>query len=135
MLDWYHNSGRYVYALRWLLIARAPFELFSQIARSLRARGAFDQAQGEQARATLLLELYDAPELRDLMAHDLLLAGRRRDLPAALCYEEDEPLRALLRARFRPVRGQSARRYAFDVEAFAAGGALARRETVVVYAP
>ncbi|MGJ4850540.1 DUF4080 domain-containing protein [Bacillota bacterium Meth-B3] len=134
-LDWYHNSGRYVHALRWLLTARAPFELFAQIARSLRARGAFDRAQGEQARATLLLELYDAPELRELMTHDLLLAGRRRDLPAALCYEEDGPLRALLRERFRPVRGQSARRYAFDVETFAMGGALERRETVVVYTP
>ncbi len=133
VLEWYHNSLRYQGAVKYLLRERTPFALFAHLARLLRAGGAFGAEQGEKARAAALLDAFDAPVLREIMAHDLLLAGRRRDLPDALEVQEDRELRALLREKFHPVRGQSARRYECDVEKFLETGELIRQKTVVVY--
>ena len=125
--------------MRLLLKDLAPFQLFSALAGAFRQGGVFDCERGERARAEALLAhgapLTDQALLAEALRHDLLLAGRRRDLPPSLCFQEDEALRAILRARFHPVRGQSARRYPFDVLEFARTGAVVARETAVLYDP
>ncbi len=137
VLEWYHNSGRYPSALRLLLEKKKPFELFSCLARKYRAEGALDIGEGESARARLLLEagstFADEKLLGDLIRHDLLSCGRRRDLPEALKFRENEEQRALLREHFRSVRGQSAYTYDFDVEAYAEKGEYVRGSFTVIY--
>ncbi len=133
-LNWYHNSGLYRCTLRWLLRKRGAFALFDALARRMRAAGVFDVERGEKARAAALLEAFAGDDvLAALMRHDLLSAGRRRDLPQALAFSETEAQRALLRARFHPVRGQSCFVYGVDVEAYERDGALVYRETTVIY--
>ncbi|MDL2206618.1 B12-binding domain-containing radical SAM protein [Eubacteriales bacterium OttesenSCG-928-N13] len=133
VLDWFHNSGRYQNAMRWLLRDRAPFKLLSGMAKDFREKGVFDCERAEKARAHALLDTFDDPVLRSLIAHDLLSAGRRRDLPEALQFQEDEQQRALLRSRYHPVRGQSANRYPLDVLHFERTGELLMKETQVLY--
>lgn len=132
-LNWYHNSGLYRCTLRWLLGERGPFGLFSSLAHAFRASGVFDVERANKARAEALLAWADSPQLRALMRHDLLRAGRRRDLPDALAFLEGEAERSLLRARYHPVRGQSAFVYEWDVLAFERGGPLSPGGTLVIY--
>ena len=134
-LDWYYNTERYGMTLGYLLQTRTPFELFLDIARKLRnhpSRPLFYQ-QSEKTRASLLLELYDDEKLRMVMTHDMLTCSRRRDLPEALVFQEDEELRLALKEKYHPVRGQSAFRYAFDVTAFEQTGEWIEQETVILY--
>ncbi len=134
LLDWYHNSGLYTCSLRWLMKDRSPFALFGELARAMRAAGVFDAQRGEKARGAALLAAFAQDEvLEALMRHDLLKAGRRRDLPDSLAFMETEAQRALLRARFHPVRGQSCFEYEIDVEAFEQTGEIACRTTLLVY--
>ncbi len=137
VLEWYHNSGRYPSALRLLLEKKKPFALFSHLARRYRADGSLDIGEGERARAQLLLvagsEFADRKMLGDLIRHDLLSCGRRRDLPDALKFRENEQERALLREQFRSVRGQSAYTYDFDVCAYAERGEVVRGSFTVIY--
>ena len=132
-LDWYHNSGRYPLALRYLLADRAPFALYAEMARRLRAMGALDSPRRERDRALCLLSLYADEALADLVAHDLLSHGLGAELPPELDQKEDAQLRFLLRQKYHPVRGQRARRYRWDVEAYEKGGTLTRREKVIFY--
>ena len=133
-VDWYHNSGRYPLALRYLLGARSPFALFSHMARRLRAMGAFDVQRRERERAGYLLEMFGRQPLGELIAHDFLSRGLGAEIPPAAQQAEDAQLRFLLRQKFHPVRGQRARRYIWDVLAYEQGQPLVRRETVVFYA-
>ncbi len=137
VLDWYHNSGRYPSSLRLLLQKKKPFELFSCLARRYRADGALSISEGESARARLLLEagseFADEKMLGDLIRHDLLTCGRRRDLPEALKFRENEEERRLLREHFHSVRGQSAYTYDFDVCAYAEKGEYVRGSFTVIY--
>ncbi len=130
-LDWY--GARYPASLRWLLLTRRPFALFSELARNLRQSGVLAQERGEKARAQALLSAFDSPALRQLIRHDLLTLGRRRDLPDALCFQETDEQRALLRQRFHPVRGQCAFEYDFDVQAFAETGVVQMKAALVIY--
>ena len=138
VLEWYHNSGRYPSALRLLLEKKRPFELFAHLAKIFRETGILDSEKGEKARAQALLDagsaFADGKMLSDLIRHDLLSCGRRRDLPEGLRFEGTPKQRALLRERFHPVRGQSAYTYAFDAEAFAERGEYVPGRHTVVYA-
>ena len=137
VLEWYHNSGRYPESLRLLLKYKRPFELFAHLARTFRKRGILDSDKGEKARAQALLEagseFADAQILSELIRHDLLSAGRRRDLPDALRFEETAEQRAVLRERFHPVRGQSLYEYSFDVKYFSVTGEIRMKPTVILY--
>ena len=137
VLEWYHNSGRYPESLRLLLKYKRPFELFAHLARTFRKRGILDTDKGEKARAQALLEagseFADAQILSELIRHDLLSAGRRRDLPDALRFEETAEQRAVLRDRFHPVRGQSLYEYSFDVKYFSVTGEIRMKPTVILY--
>lgn len=137
VLEWYHNSGRYTASLRLLLEKKKPFELFACLARRYRAEGVLDIGEGERARAQLLLdagsEFADRWMLSDLIRHDLLSCGRRRDLPDELKFRENDEQRALLREQFRTVRGQSAYTYDFDVRAYAETGDIVRGSFTVIY--
>lgn len=133
-LNWY-AGGRYRLTLKWLLLRKKPFELFSGLADQFRRGGVFDIERGEKARAEALILACDSPELRALMRHDLLISGRRRELPDALAFQEDAAQRGALRERFHPVRGQSVFRYAFDVPEFEKSGRLIERAVTLVYNP
>lgn len=132
-LSWYHNAGRYPLTLKYLLEERRPFALFSDMARRLRAMGALDAQRRERDRAGYLIALYGQGPLCDLVAHDLMCHGLGNEVPPVAAQQEDDELRFLLRQKFRPVRGQRARRCRWDVLAYARGGALIERETVVFY--
>ncbi len=137
VLEWYMNSGRYPASLRLLLERGKPFELFAFLARRFRENGTLSAERGEKARAQALLEAgsmrTDAQRLAALIRHDLLSAGRRRDLPDSLRFEETPEERALLRERFHPVRGQSAYTYQFDVERYVRSGETVEGRYTVVY--
>ena len=138
-LDWYVNSSRYRASTRYLLQGCAPFKLLSGMALRMRAAGVFDAERAEKSRAAALIQF--APDTADravlalLVRHDLLLAGRRRDLPAAAEFAESEAERALLRERFHPVRGQSACTYPFDPELFLRQGVMRAGACTIVYDP
>ena len=132
-LNWYHNAGRYPLTLRYLLSERTPFALFGEMARKLRAMGALDIQRRERERAGYLLEMYGGGPLADLIAHDLLSRGLGAELPLEIDQKEDAQLRLLLRQKYRPVRGQRARRCQWDVESYEKGGALTRKEKVIFY--
>lgn len=127
-VDWYLNSGRYPCPIDYLLTTVDFFMLFSKLASSMREAGVFDAERGEKARADALLQhgsVFDARRiLGDLVRHDLIMAGRRRDLPDALVFTETEEQRSLLRGLFHPVRGQSAFDYPFDIEAYLRDGQI-----------
>ena len=137
VLEWYHNSGRYPESLRFLLKEKRPFELFAHLARDFRRTGILDTDKGEKARAQALLEagsaFADTKILSELIRHDLLSAGRRRDLPDALRFEETPEQRAVLRERFHPVRGQSMYEYSFYVRYFSVTGEIRRVPTAILY--
>ena len=137
VLEWYHNSGRYPSALKLLLKGKGPFELFAGLAREYRARGLLDTEKGEKARAQALMEvggeMADRRILAELIRHDLLSCGRRRDLPDSLRFEESAEERAALRERFHPVRGQSMYTYGFDVRLFSETGEYVPGDFPVVY--
>lgn len=136
-LDWYYHAERYRAALRLLIGDGRPFECFSELARFLRAEGAFDVERGERARAEWFLRFGEArildPAFAHLVRHGLLAAGRRRDLPEALQYEETPEQRALLRARYHPVRGQTVYDYPIDLEAALEGRAAVSRASRAYY--
>lgn len=137
VLEWYHNSGRYPETLRLLLQKKRPFELFSYLARTFRAKGVLDTDQGEKARAQAILEVgrewTEASILEALVRHDLLSVRRRRDLPDSLRFEETPEQRSVLRERFRPVRGQSLYEYAFDIWHFSKTGEIRFSPTTIIY--
>lgn len=139
-LSWYGNSGRYRGAMRLLLHGEKPFSLYGALARHLRSTDMLTIERGEKARAQALLdfagqkkgqiELFSA-----LLRHDLLSAGRRRDLPDALAYTETDAQRAQLRLRFHPVRGQTIYEYAYDVEQYRRNGEVIKSVTPILYNP
>ncbi len=137
VLEWYHNSGRYPASLKLLLQKKRPFELFAHLAREFREKGVLDTEKGERARAEALLEtgggFADEGMLAQLIRHDLISCGRRRDLPERLKFEESPEERAILRERFHPVRGQSAYTYDFDVRRFAESGEYVPGRVMIVY--
>lgn len=138
-LEWYYNQGRYPSALRLLLEEHTPYQLFSALARGLRALGMMEAGQRERARAEALYRLgshlADPVWLAALMRHDLLLGGLRAELPEALAFEEDSALRAELRRRFHPVRGQSGCLHPVDVLGYLATGRRKARASALIYDP
>ena len=137
VMEWFLNSERYPNCIRLLRERLGWYQMFDAMASAFRKAGILDREQSEKGRASALMAFMTAQTdkewARALLSHDLLNAGRRRDLPEELSYEEDDELRALLRARFHPVRGQSARRYPVDVLHYEKTGEKRAAECVVIY--
>ena len=136
VLDYYANSGRYPQTVRFLIRGKTPFDVFALLAKTMRERGFFAGELGEKARAAALLECAvwaDRSFLSALVRHDMLSQGRRRDLPDDLAFAESGADRALLRARFHPVRGQSIFRYDVDLRAWLEEGAVRKTPCAVLY--
>ncbi|NLG26151.1 MAG: DUF4080 domain-containing protein, partial [Clostridiales bacterium] len=138
-LEWYGNSGRYRRATALLTAGRSAFAAYAHLARGLRRSGLLDAERGERARAGALIglggELADRAALAELVRHDLLAAGRGRDLPDAAAFSQSPELREAVRARYHPVRGQLGCDYRYDVIEFEKTGRLTERPTRVLYDP
>ena len=137
VMEWFLNSERYPGCIRLLREKMGWYALFDALACTFRSKGILEREQSEKGRAEALLDFMEMrvepPWARAMLSHDLLSAGRRRDLPERLAFEEDGELRAMLRARFHPVRGQSARRYSVDVLHYLSTGEKRAEECVVIY--
>lgn len=137
VMEWFLNSERYPGCIRLLREKMGWYELFDALARTFRGKDILEREQSEKGRAEALLDFMEMrvepPWARAMLSHDLLSAGRRRDLPERLAFEEDGELRAMLRARYHPVRGQSARRYSVDVLHYLHTGEKRAEECVMIY--